>query len=262
MAVSVDLNSDLGESFGVWRIGEDRGILPEITSANIACGFHGGDPRVMRQTVRQALALGVGVGAHPGFPDLVGFGRRNISATPDEVYTDTLYQIGALHAFCRAEGAALQHVKPHGQLNNMAFRDREMAMALATAVRDFSRELILIAYGGELLRAGEELGLLVAHEVYADRAYRPDGSLVPRSQPGALIEDPGQVAERAVAMVTEGGVRTADGQWLALRADTICLHGDTPGAARLAARVRGALQAAGVALKPLGEAISTRRPQG
>ncbi len=258
MPSSVDLNSDLGESFGVWRLGDDEALLPQITSANVACGFHGGDPRVMQRTVGEAKRLGVGIGAHPGFPDLVGFGRRNLAVTPDEVYTDTLYQIGALHAFCQAQGAALQHVKPHGQLNNMAFRDRAMAQALASAIGDFSRDLILVAYGGELLRAGEELGLRIGHEVYADRAYRPDGSLVPRSEPGAVIEDGAKVAERAVQMVLQGGVESCTGAWLRLQVDTICLHGDTPGAARLAATVRQALEAAGVALKPLAEVLAGR----
>ncbi len=253
----VDLNSDLGESFGVWRLGDDASLLPRITSANIACGFHGGDPRVMLRTVREAARLGVGIGAHPGFPDLVGFGRRNISATPDEVYSDTLYQIGALHAFCQAHGTQLQHVKPHGQLNNMAFNDAAMARALASAVRDFSRELILIAYGGELLRAGEELGLPIGHEVFADRAYRADGSLVPRSEPGAMI-GPDLIAARAVRMVQEGGVQAITGAWVALKVETICVHGDTPGAAALAGEVRTALEAAGIAVRPLREVLGKR----
>lgn len=253
----VDLNSDLGESFGVWRLGDDASLLPRITSANIACGFHGGDPRVMLRTVREAARLGVGIGAHPGFPDLVGFGRRNISATPDEVYSDTLYQIGALHAFCQAHGTQLQHVKPHGQLNNMAFNDAAMARALASAVRDFSRELILVAYGGELLRAGEELGLPIGHEVFADRAYRADGSLVPRSEPGAMI-GPDLIAARAVRMVQEGGVQAITGAWVALKVETICVHGDTPGAAALAGEVRTALEAAGIAVRPLREVLGKR----
>ena len=253
----VDLNSDLGESFGVWRLGDDASLLPRITSANIACGFHGGDPRVMLRTVREAARLGVGIGAHPGFPDLVGFGRRNISATPDEVYSDTLYQIGALHAFCQAHGTQLQHVKPHGQLNNMAFNDATMARALASAVRDFSRELILVAYGGELLRAGEELGLPIGHEVFADRAYRADGSLVPRSEPGAMI-GPDLIAARAVRMVQEGGVQAITGAWVALKVETICVHGDTPGAAALAGEVRTALEAAGIAVRPLREVLGKR----
>ncbi len=256
MPLSVDLNSDLGESFGVWRLGEDEALLPRITSANIACGFHGGDPRVMHRTVREATRLGVGVGAHPGFPDLVGFGRRNLLATPDEVYTDTLYQVGALHAFCQAEGTQLQHVKPHGQLNNMAFHDQAMAEALASAVRDFSPRLILVAYGGELLQAGERLGLPIGHEVFADRAYRADGSLVGRSAPGAMIGEE-EIAPRAVRMVREGGVRAITGEWVALKVDTICVHGDTPGAPALAGRVRAALEDAGVALRPLRDVLGS-----
>lgn len=256
MPLSVDLNSDLGESFGVWRLGEDEELLPELTSANIACGFHGGDPRVMLRTVRSASRLGVGIGAHPGFPDLVGFGRRDISATPDEVYSDTLYQIGALGAFCRAAGAALQHVKPHGQLNNLAYRDKAMAEALAAAVRDYSRDLILVAYGGELLRAGEKLGLRLGHEVFADRAYRADGSLVARSAPGAVLEGADLVAERAVRMVQERGVRAISGEWVDLEIDTICVHGDTPGAARIASRIRSALEEAGIMLQAMGDVVA------
>ncbi len=257
MPRSIDLNSDLGESFGVWRLGEDEALMPRITSANVACGFHGGDPRVMHRTVREAKRLSLGIGAHPGFPDLVGFGRRNLLATPDEVYTDTLYQIGALHAFCQAEGAELQHVKPHGQLNNMAFTDRAMAQALASAVRDFSRDLILVAYGGELLRAGEELGLPIGHEVFADRAYRADGSLVARSEPGAMVGEE-EVAARAAGMVREGGVRAISGEWVELKVDTICLHGDTPRAAAMAGKVRLALESAGIAVLPLREVLSDR----
>lgn len=252
MSHSVDINCDLGESFGVWHLGEDEAVLPQITSANVACGFHGGDPRVMLRTVREAKRLGVGVGAHPGFPDLVGFGRRDLRQTPDEVYSDTLYQIGALFAFCRSEGVQLQHVKPHGQLNNMAYKDRAMAQAIASAVRDFAQDLILVAYGGELLREAEEAGLEVAHEVFADRAYRPDGSLVPRSQEGAMLEDTIEAARRAVRMVQEGGVRALTGEWVALRVDTICVHGDTPGAGRRAVEVRAALEAAGIKVVRLG----------
>jgi len=257
MQRSVDLNSDLGESFGVWRIGADPSLLPHITSANVACGFHGGDPRVMRETVRAAKGLGVAVGAHPGFPDLVGFGRRNLAATPDEVYTDTLYQIGALAAFCRAEGVTLQHVKPHGQLNNLAYRDAAMAEAIAAAVRDFSRDLILVAYGGELSEQARRLGVPLANEVFADRAYRPDGSLVPRAEPGAVLEGAGAIAARAVRMVEEGGVRDSRGTFIPLEVDTICVHGDTPGAAAVAAALRSALEAAGIALHPFGH--SARR---
>ena len=254
----IDLNCDLGESFGVYRIGEDEAVLGRITSANVACGFHAGDPRVMLRTVRLAKAAGVAVGAHPGFPDLVGFGRRDLLATPDEVYTDTLYQIGALGAICRAQGVALQHVKPHGQLNNLAYRDRAMAEALAAAVRDAAEDLVLVAYGGELALAAQSLGVPLAREAFADRAYRPDGSLVPRSEPGAVLHDPAAAARRAAGMVADGGLRAADGSWLELRPDTICVHGDTPGAAALAGALREALAAAGIAVRGLREVLAAR----
>jgi UPF0271 protein len=248
----VDINCDLGESFGAWRMGDDEGVLPYITSANVACGFHAGDPRVMRQTVARAKALGVAVGAHPSFPDLVGFGRRDLAVTPDEAYTDVLYQIGALAGFCRAEGVRLQHVKPHGQLNNLAVRDPALAEAIVAATRAFDPGLVLIAYGGCLLDAARAAGMRVAVEAYADRAYQADGTLVPRRVAGAVIEDPATVAARAVMLAREGGVRSVDGQWLALQPDTICVHGDTPGAAALARAIREALERAGVRVAPLG----------
>jgi UPF0271 protein len=252
MSLAVDLNCDLGEGFGVWPVGQDEALLEVVTSANVACGFHAGDPDVMLRTVRQAKELGVAVGAHPGYPDLRGFGRREMALGPDEIYADTLYQIGALAAVCRAAGVPLQHVKPHGALGNRAFRDRGAATAIAAAVRDFSGDLWLVAYGGELARAGEAAGLRVAHEVYADRAYRSDGSLVPRGEPGAVLEEAGAIAERAVRMVLAGEVLAVTGERVPLVPQTICVHGDTPSAAAMAAALRGALTAAGAAVRPLG----------
>ncbi|AEJ39196.1 Lactam utilization related protein (lamB) [Sulfobacillus acidophilus TPY] len=257
MAARIDLNSDMGESFGAWTMGHDESVLPYITSANVACGFHAGDPRVMARTVRLAKSHGVSVGAHPAFPDLVGFGRRNLAVTPEEAHTDVLYQIGALHAFCRAENIPLAHVKPHGQLNNLAVTDASLADAILDAIELYDRQLILIAYGGELLARGRARGLTVAQEVYVDRAYLPDGRLAPRSLPGAVIQDPSVAARRAVEMVLQHRVPTLDGQWLTVTPDTICIHGDNPGAVELARAVRRALDAAGVEVLPLGHWLRT-----
>lgn len=257
MGLSIDINCDMGESFGAYRIGEDEEVLPAITSANVACGFHGGDPRVLRRTVAMAAGLNVGIGAHPGFLDLVGFGRRNLQISPDEAYTDVLYQIGALAAFTRAAGAPLQHVKPHGQLNNMAMKDRALADAIVAAIADFDRDLLIVAYGGEFSDAAEAAGMRVAHEVYADREYMPDGTLVPRSHPGAVIHDAERIVERAVSMVKSGEVRTQSGETIALRVDTICVHGDTPGAAAIARVLRSGLQEAGITVEPLGRRFSS-----
>lgn len=246
---SIDLNCDMGESFGAYTIGADEAVMASISSANVACGYHGGDPSVMRQTVRLARAAGVAVGAHPGLPDLAGFGRREMRVTPDEVEGLVLYQVGALDAIARSEGVQLQHVKVHGALYNMAARDRALADAIARAVRAFSRALLLFALpGSELQRAGEAAGLDVAPEAFADRSYEPDGSLTPRARPGAVIHDPATVVERAVRMATEGRVTASDGSEIALRVATICTHGDTRGAADLTRLLRAGLARAGVAV--------------
>lgn len=248
----------MGESFGAWRMGDDEHVLPSISSANVACGFHGGDPRVMDWTVKTAARLGVGIGAHPAFPDLVGFGRRDMAVTPDEAFTDVLYQIGALEGFCRRHGVSLQHVKPHGQLNNLAMIRPELATAIVGAVYAFEPSLILVTYGGELLRAAEARGLKVAHEVYADRAYHQNGLLVSRKVVGSVITDPETVVQRAVKMVVEHRIETADGGVLEIVPDTICIHGDTPGAADLAAHVRAGLEAAGVRIRPMKDVLASR----
>lgn len=249
----IDLNSDLGESFGRWTLGNDVEVMRSITSANIACGFHAGDPGVMRETVRRAKAAGVAIGAHPGFPDLVGFGRRNISATPQEVEDFVIYQVGALAGIAAAEGARLQHVKAHGALYNMAIRNRELAAAIARAVVAFDRTLVLFGLPGtELLQAGEAAGLKVAAEGFADRAYEADGSLTPRDRPGAVIHDAEEVVRRAVRMAQEGVVTAMNGQDLPMRVDTICTHGDTPGSHELTRRIRDALERAGVRVRAVG----------
>jgi UPF0271 protein len=248
--VTVDLNCDMGESFGAWSIGDDRQLMPIVTSANVACGYHAGDPEVMRRTVRLAREHGVSVGAHPGFPDLVGFGRRDMKLAPEEVETAVLYQVGALAAIARAEGVALTHVKPHGALYNMAARDGTLADAIARAVRAFDPGLWLFGLAGSLLvAAGEASGLRVASEVFADRAYERDASLTSRQIPGAVVTAPGDVAARAVAMVRDGHVIARTGERVAVRADTICVHGDTPRAAALARTIRDALESAGIAVR-------------
>ena len=249
----VDLNCDVGESFGRYTLGDDTGILPHVTSANIACGFHAGDPLGMRRTVRLALGLGVAVGAHPGFPDLVGFGRRELHAAPDEVEAMVLYQVAALAGIVAAEGGRLRHVKPHGALYNMAARERQLAGAVARGVAAAGEGLILVGLAGsQLLEAGRASGLAVASEAFADRAYEADGSLRSRTLPGAVIGDAQACVERVLQMIRDGSVTASTGERIELQADTICIHGDTPGAASLAAGVRSGLEAADVAVAPLG----------
>ncbi|MBX6364774.1 MAG: LamB/YcsF family protein [Gemmatimonadetes bacterium] len=251
----IDLNCDMGESFGAYRIGADDAVLPHITSANIACGFHGGDPGVMRRTVAAALRHGVAVGAHPGLPDLVGFGRRAMEITPEEAYDLVVYQVGALLGFAAAAGARLQHVKPHGALYNMAAADAALADAVAAAVRDVDRGLILFGLAGsELVAAGERAGVRTAAEAFADRAYTRDGALVSRRLAGALITDPDDAVRRALRMVLEGRVRAIDGADVPLHADTICIHGDGAHAAEFARRLRAALEDAGVEVAAVGRA--------
>jgi UPF0271 protein len=244
----IDFNCDMGEGFGAWRMGPDEEIMPYVSSANVACGGHAGDPNVMTATVRLAGFYGVAVGAHPGYPDLQGFGRRFIRFTPDEVARFVLYQMGALWAICRAEGVELMHVKPHGALYNAASTDRELADAVVGAVRAFSAELPLYCLPGSALeRAAREQGLWVVSEGFADRAYEPNGLLADRSLPGAVLTSPQQVAAQAVALAS-GQVAARDGTPLALQVGTICIHSDTPGAARNARAVSAALKAGGFAI--------------
>jgi UPF0271 protein len=232
----IDINSDTGESFGAYTIGHDAGLFRSITSANVAAGFHAGDPSVLRATIRLAKTSGVAIGAHPGFPDLIGFGRRELNATPEEAEDLVLYQIAAVAGVAAAEGMKIQHVKPHGALFNMAVRNAELATAIARAVAAFDKNLILFGLpGSEILNAGRAAGLRVAAEVFADRAYEPDGSLASRRKPGAVIHDAAIVVARAVRMVREGIVVATDGSVVPLEADTICVHGDTPGSDDLAA---------------------------
>jgi len=251
--VRIDINADVGESFGAYTIGNDSALMTSITSASVAAGFHAGDPSVLRQTIRLAKSHGVAVGAHPGFPDLVGFGRREMHVTPADAEDFVLYQIAAVAGVAAAEGVRLQHVKPHGALFNMAARNAGLAAAIARAVASFDPSLILFGLAAsEILGAGRAAGLRVASEVFADRAYEPDGSLRSRIKPDAVIHDAAVVVARAVRMVRDRAVQAVDGTVVPLEADTICLHGDTPGADLLAAQLRAGLEAAGVVVKPIG----------
>lgn len=252
--VRVDLNGDVGEFRSGAPSGPDLALIPQITSANIACGFHAGDPGVMRATVEAAREHGVAVGAHPGFPDPEGFGRRELTFSPSDVEDFVAFQIGSLAAIAAALGVRLQHVKPHGALFNMAVRDAALADAIAKAAAVIDRSLILFGLpGSEIVAAGRRAGLRTAGEGFADRSYQPDGALVPRGEPGAVIHDPDLVVARAVRMACERTVEAVDGRSVSVAIDTICVHGDTPGAAGLAARVRAGLTAAGVEVKAVGQ---------
>jgi len=252
----IDLNCDMGESFGAYKLGFDEEIIKYVSSANIACGFHAGDPVVMQRTIRLAKTYGVKVGAHPGYPDLLGFGRRNMAVAATDVKGYLIYQIGALQAFARVEGLELQHVKPHGALYNMAVKDPKLAQAIAEAVRSLDKGLILVVLAGSAwVNIAKEQGLRVAGEAFADRAYSADGSLVPRSQPGAVIKDKKEVAERVIGMIEEGRVKAITGEDVIIKADTICLHGDSPGALELAIHLRSALGDRGIKVVPLEEIV-------
>ena len=257
----IDLNCDLGEATGAGATEHDRRMMSYVTSVNVACGAHAGDPDTMRATVRSARDAGVSVGAHPGFADREGFGRRDIELTSDEIENLVLAQIGALAAIARAESMTLSHVKPHGALYNMAGRDRRVADAIAQAVAAFDPALPLVALSGSvLLDAGCDAGLDVVPEVFADRAFDADGALVSRRRPGAVIHEPERMIERAVRMVRDGSVEAIDGTPLELSGETICVHGDTPGAAELAMTLRRGLEAVGVAVEPMRSARQESAP--
>jgi 5-oxoprolinase (ATP-hydrolysing) subunit A len=244
---SVDLNADVGESYGAYRMGADESLMPHITSANIACGFHGGDPSVMHRTVALACRHGVAIGAHPGLPDLVGFGRREMAVSADDVYHMVVYQIGALMSVAKAAGAAVRHVKPHGALYNMAARDALLAEAITRAVRDVDPTLRVVALAGSaLIDAAKAAGLRAVSEAFADRQYLSDGALVPRGHANALISDPFEASARAVTMVSEHRVQAVGGETISIQPDTLCIHGDGPTAAAMAAHLRQALETAGI----------------
>lgn len=253
MTLQVDLNSDLGESFGAYTIGQDDAMLKHITSANIACGYHAGDHNVIRRTVQIAVANDVGLGAHPGFPDLVGFGRRHMQVDPQEVYNLVVYQVGAIQAFAQLHHRELNHVKPHGALFNIAARDPAMAQAIAEAVYHINPRLILFGLaGGELVKAGQRVGLTVAQEVFADRTYQPDGTLTPRTSPNAIITDMEQALQQVIRMVKDGKVEAVDGSELPIKADTVCVHGDDPMALTFVQQLREQLVRHGILIKRVG----------
>nr|WP_263325305.1 5-oxoprolinase subunit PxpA [Neobacillus sp. Marseille-Q6967] len=246
----IDLNCDLGESFGAYKIGNDEEVLKYISSANIACGYHAGDHNIMMETIELALKNGVQIGAHPGFPDLAGFGRREMSLTPREIYHLTLYQIGALAGMAGAKGSGLSHVKPHGALYNVAAKNRSIADAIAQAVRDLDPGLVLFGLANsELIRAGTEKGLPVASEVFADRTYQPDGTLTSRLDENAMIHDSKIAVERIIMMVKEGKVIAVDGAEIGIQADTVCVHGDGPQALEFVRELREALGAEGISIR-------------
>ena len=250
--MQIDLNADLGEGFGRYTVGDDEALLRVVSSANIACGLHAGDPLVMARTVRVAASRGVAIGAHPGYPDLQGFGRRALTMAAEELEAVILYQLGALAGFCQAEGAQLRHVKAHGALYNTAAREPTQAASVARAIAAFDPGLIVVTMpGSALAQAAKSLHLAVAYEGFADRAYEDDGTLASRNRPGAVLHDPPAICERAVRMAAREEVVTVSGKVIRLRVDTICIHGDTPGAAEIAATLRQALEEAGIQIVPL-----------
>ena len=255
--MKIDMNCDMGESFGAYKLGLDEEVIQYITSANIACGYHAGDPLVMERTVSLAKEHGVSVGAHPGFPDLIGFGRRNIDATLPEIKAYITYQVGALQAFAKAQGLKVEHVKPHGALYLMAVENEKMSEAIVEAIASVDENLIFVALAGakgeKMAKIGEKIGLRVAYEAFPDRAYTPEGTLVSRRQPGAVIKDPAVVASRALMMARDGKVLAVDGTEIPFRPETLCVHGDTPGAVNLVKEIRETLTEAGVEVVPLSK---------
>ena len=248
-ATSVDLNSDVGESFGRWVLGDDEAVLLHVTSANVACGFHAGDPTTLRRTCQLAVAGDVVVGAQVGYRDLAGFGRRFLDVAPSELADDVLYQLGALEALCRVSGTRVSYVKPHGALYNAIVHHQAQARAVVDAVADYDADLPVLGLpGSAFLAEAERRGLRAVPEAFADRGYTPDATLVPRAEPGALLDDPDEVAARVLRLVTEGVVTAVDGSVVAVRAESVCLHGDSPGAVEIARAVRTALDDAGVAV--------------
>ena len=255
MSGTIDLNCDMGESFGAWTMGQDEEILPYVTSANIACGFHAGDASTMRKTVSAALSHDVALGAHPGLPDLVGFGRRAMDVSPESVYDFVVVQVGALAAVAATQGARLHHVKTHGALYNMAATRMDIATAIASAVRDIDTRLVLYALAGSAqVQAGHDAGLVVAQEAFADRTYQNDGSLTSRTQPLAMITDVRAATAQAIQMIRHGTVMSREGQVVAIQADTLCLHGDQKNAVTFARHIRMALQSEGIRVARFGQA--------
>lgn len=255
--IKVDLNCDMGESFGNYSCGMDADVAEYISSVNAACGFHAGDPLVMEKTVQLCKKTGTAIGAHPGFPDLVGFGRRQMKVSMDELRTMVMYQVGALEAFCKAQGLKLQHVKPHGAMYNMAGKDEAMAEAICAAIYAVDPSLILLgASGSKMLEAAKAVGLKGASEVFADRAYEEDGSLVARTKPGAMITDEDEAVSRVITMVRDRKIKTVTGKEIEVKADSICLHGDSAKAVLFAQEIKKAIEESGIQIAPLREVVS------
>jgi 5-oxoprolinase (ATP-hydrolysing) subunit A len=252
----IDINCDMGESFGAYQLGTDEEILKYVTSANIACGYHAGDPSTMRRTVRLALENGVGIGVHPGLPDLAGFGRRNMDISPQEAYDMVVYQIGSLWAFVKSEGGQIQHVKPHGALYNMAAQNKELSEAIAQAVYKVDSDLILFGLAnGELVKAGEKAGLRTANEVFADRTYQQDCTLTSRRLPNCMITNDDEAVKQVVRMVKEQKVLTQQNVDINIQADTVCIHGDGPHALSFAKKIRETLEQSGIDVRKIGQTI-------
>ncbi|MFG6497047.1 LamB/YcsF family protein [Fictibacillus sp. UD] len=252
----IDINCDMGESFGAYRLGTDEEILKYVTSANIACGFHAGDPATMRKTVKLALEHGVGIGVHPGLPDLVGFGRRNIDISPQEAYEMVVYQIGSLWGFVQAEGGTIQHVKPHGALYNMAAVNKDLSEAIAEGVYKVNPDLILFGLAGsELVKSGERAGLRTASEVFADRTYQQDCTLTSRKLPNCMITDDDEAVAQVIRMAKEGKVLTQQDVDVDIKADTVCIHGDGAHALSFAKKIRQTLQDSGISVRKIGESL-------
>lgn len=253
--IIIDLNSDIGESFGIYKLGLDEEVIPHISSANIACGFHGGDPSVMRKTVLLAKKYGVEIGAHPGFPDLLGFGRRNLDATIEEIYDYIIYQVGALQAFAKTEGLKLQHLKPHGALYNMAVLNPKIWEVMGEVILKLDKDIILVVLASSndeaLIEIGRRLNIRIAFEAFPDRAYNRDGTLVSRREKGAVIHDYELVARRALKMAMEGKVETIDGTEVEIRVDTLCVHGDNPQAVQMVKKIREVLSLHNVKILPM-----------
>ncbi|MGG0716791.1 5-oxoprolinase subunit PxpA [Robertmurraya massiliosenegalensis] len=253
MTIKIDICSDLGEGYGRYELANDEALMEIISSANIACGFHAGDPRTIQKSVQSALKTGTGIGAHPGFPDRVGFGRRDMTLSYEEVYTDVLYQIGAVYAFAEANGAKLQHVMAHGQLQNMAQFNEVYAEAITDAVYNFDPNTILICLPGKLLKMAENKGLKAATVIFADRRYNDDTSLVSRREKNAVITDENEVIEKVLDLVIRKKATSINGKELEIVGDTLLLHGDTQGSLSLAKKIKEALLDAGVEISPLGK---------
>lgn len=257
MSVKVDLNCDLGESFGAYKIGMDDEVIKLVSSANIACGFHASDPVVMQKTVKMAKESGIGIGAHPGFYDLMGFGRRNMVISPKEAYAYVTYQLGALYAFCSQAGVKIQHVKPHGALYNMAGKDYELAKGICQAIYDFDPEIILLGLSGsQMINAGKDIGLKCANEFFADRAYEDDGSLRARTKEGSMITDENEAIERVVKVLKTGKVTTYSGNEIELKIDSICVHGDNEHALEFVKIIRERLTKEGIEIASLGSILN------